>query len=58
VGNFLVGKQFDAVRVNCAVEGSPFDVFSYESKSDLFQKFIFLGDDRNMVSVCVWCDVI
>jgi guanine deaminase len=53
VGNFAVGKDFDALIVDPRAPGSPFDVFSYDSTEDVFSKFIFLGDDRNIVAVFV-----
>ncbi|XP_067839643.1 guanine deaminase [Heptranchias perlo] len=52
-GNFEVGKDFDAVLVNTSVPSSPFDVFTEDTQLDIFQKFLFLGDDRNMTEVYV-----
>ncbi len=64
IGNFEVGKEFDALIVNPMVEGacalravtvprirlggppwadSGFDVYSVDTPSSLFEKFIFLG---------------
>lgn len=63
VGNFIVGKDFDALLVDVDVE--PVDVFqiSPESGSDsvdsvrdllkLVQKFVYVGDDRNILKVFV-----
>jgi len=53
VGNFLPGKEFDASIVDPYVENGPFDVFPEDSFSDIFSKFLFLGDDRNFNSVFV-----
>jgi len=60
VGNFLPGKSFDALIINAeGVHGaaghgrSPFDVTENESPMEIFQKFIFLGDDRNIEQVFV-----
>ncbi|XP_072174401.1 guanine deaminase-like [Diadema setosum] len=57
VGNFEVGKEFDALLVNLKPPNSPLDVFQTEqysdSKEDMIQKFIFLGDDRNIQEVYV-----
>ncbi|KAF5304827.1 hypothetical protein FQR65_LT07844 [Abscondita terminalis] len=53
VGNFKVGKDFDALIVDMNVKNGnsscilPYDPF------ELLQKFIYLGDDRNIVSVFV-----
>ena len=44
VGNFEVGKQFDALLVDPGVEDSPFDVFSTDTREDIIQKFLFLGE--------------
>ncbi|XP_067670416.1 guanine deaminase-like [Haliotis asinina] len=52
-GNFQVGKDFDAIVVDPVVENSPFDVFPNDTFSDVIQKFLFLGDDRNMIDVFV-----
>lgn len=53
LGNFLPGKYFDALVVDPTSEGSPIDVFSDDKLIEIFQKFIFLGDDRNIVQVWV-----
>lgn len=52
-GNFEVGKDFDAVLVNTGVPGAPFDVFHEDTLQAIFQKFLFLGDDRNMTEIYV-----
>ncbi|GLD75340.1 uncharacterized protein AKAME5_002667400 [Lates japonicus] len=49
IGNFEVSKDFDALRVNVAAPGTPIDVFQYEEP----QRFLDLGDDRNIVEVFV-----
>ncbi|XP_067670419.1 guanine deaminase-like isoform X2 [Haliotis asinina] len=53
IGNFQVGKDFDAIVVDPLVENSPFDVFSTDTFLDIIQKFLFLGDDRNMIDIFV-----
>ncbi|KAF2075595.1 hypothetical protein CYY_003100 [Polysphondylium violaceum] len=53
IGNFLVGKEFDAQIIDPYVANGPFDVFEADSLKDIFQKFIFLGDDRNVSDVYV-----
>lgn len=53
IGNFQVGKSFDALVVNLASSFSPVDVFPGNDITELVQKFIMLGDDRNVVSVFV-----
>eukprot|EP00955_Chlamydomonas_euryale_P106989 365738-Chlamydomonas_euryale.AAC.28 len=52
VGSFEVGKEFDALLVDVNVPGGPFDIFDGDSMEDQFEKFINLGDDRNIVEVC------
>ncbi|KAJ3197919.1 hypothetical protein HDU83_000818 [Entophlyctis luteolus] len=53
VGNFLVGKEFDALVINPKVQGSPFDVHDGMTSSEVLQRFLFLGDDRNIEQVFV-----
>ncbi|KAI8843975.1 hypothetical protein BJ741DRAFT_589699 [Chytriomyces cf. hyalinus JEL632] len=53
VGNFLEGKDFDALVLNLHAEGSPVDVFEGDSTLELFQRFLFVGDDRNIEQVYV-----
>lgn len=52
-GNFEVGKDFDALRVNVAAPGGPIDLFDSEEPKILLEKFLNLGDDRNIVEVFV-----
>lgn len=51
VGNFIVGKEFDAVLVDMNVGGC--DCFGTESKHDVFDKFVHRADDRNILRVYV-----
>ncbi|PNH11926.1 Guanine deaminase [Tetrabaena socialis] len=55
IGSFEVGKEFDALLVDTAMGGTsgPFDVFADEDDLNHFEKFINLGDDRNLVEVYV-----
>eukprot|EP01034_Spumella_vulgaris_P021277 gene21277-27300_t len=53
VGNFLVGKKLDCLVVNVDIANSPIDTFEGEGPMDHFQKFLFLGDDRNVQHVFV-----
>ncbi|XP_068092499.1 guanine deaminase isoform X2 [Hyperolius riggenbachi] len=53
VGNFQVNKEFDALRINLEALNSPFEVFSDISKEEMVQRFLFLGDDRNITAVYV-----
>jgi len=53
IGNFLPGKCFDALVINPDSKDSPFDTFEMDQFSDVFQKFIFLGDDRNISAIFV-----
>ncbi|XP_040897984.1 guanine deaminase [Toxotes jaculatrix] len=52
-GNFEVGKDFDALRVNVAAPGAPIDLIQSEEPKILLEKFLNLGDDRNIVEVFV-----
>ncbi|XP_031567451.1 guanine deaminase-like [Actinia tenebrosa] len=53
IGNFIVGKQFDALLIDTGAKDSPFDVFEDDSIEDLVQKFLYIGDDRNIKKVFV-----
>ncbi|XP_054628851.1 guanine deaminase [Dunckerocampus dactyliophorus] len=53
IGNFEVGKDFDALRVNVAVPGGPIDMIQLEKPKIILEKFLNLGDDRNIVEVYV-----
>jgi guanine deaminase len=56
IGNFEVGKDFDALIVDFST-GNTFDYFdnhlSEISLEEIFEKFIYLGDDRNILDVFV-----
>ncbi|KAF9088015.1 hypothetical protein BGX29_006415 [Mortierella sp. GBA35] len=47
IGNFEVGKEFDAVLVNTAIRGSPLDIYEHDTVHTKFEKYLFVGDDRN-----------
>ena len=51
IGSFCVGKQFDALLVDTGVGGN-IDVWAKDTLEARFEKFINLGDDRNIQ--CVW----
>ncbi|RLN96654.1 hypothetical protein BBJ28_00020330 [Nothophytophthora sp. Chile5] len=57
VGNFTVGKDFDALVVDPYAANSPIDeAHDATEAADVlhtFQKFLFLGDDRNIASIFV-----
>ncbi|XP_032297138.1 guanine deaminase isoform X1 [Coturnix japonica] len=53
IGNFEVGKEFDALLINTKASDSPFDLFSTDTFEDCLQKFLYLGDDRNISEVYV-----
>ena len=52
IGSFEVGKEFDALMVD-PTGGACFDTFTGDTSADVFQKFINLGDDRNIRAVWV-----
>jgi cytosine/adenosine deaminase-related metal-dependent hydrolase len=54
LGSLQPGKLFDALLVDTGVAGSAFDVFPGDTLLQRFEKFINLGDDRNVVGV--WVD--
>ena len=43
VGNFEVGKQFDALKICTTVVNSPCDIFEKDTVLDTIQKFFYLG---------------
>ncbi|DBA75076.1 TPA: hypothetical protein ACH3X1_010409 [Trebouxia sp. C0004] len=51
-GTLEVGKAFDALRVDTR-NAAAFDVFPADTPMDIFQKFVNLGDDRNIKAVWV-----
>ncbi|KAG0328643.1 hypothetical protein BGZ99_004913 [Dissophora globulifera] len=53
IGNFNVGMEFDAILVNIAVKGSPIDVFAHDTVQTKFEKYLFVGDDRNNAKVYI-----
>ncbi|KAL3846815.1 hypothetical protein ACJMK2_017769, partial [Sinanodonta woodiana] len=53
VGNFVVGKEFDALLIDVEAVGSPLDVFKEDTLEDVVEKFMYRGDDRNIVAVFV-----
>ncbi|KAJ8978753.1 hypothetical protein NQ317_002158 [Molorchus minor] len=53
IGNFAIGKDFDALIVDMDAEGSSVDFLLHCSPRELLQKFIYYGDDKNIKSVFV-----
>ncbi|WQF78946.1 Putative metal-dependent hydrolase, composite domain superfamily, guanine deaminase [Colletotrichum destructivum] len=56
IGNFAVGKEFDAIWVTCPLDET-FGVMTVREETDnvrtLFEKFLMTGDDRNIARVYV-----
>ncbi|XP_045607153.2 guanine deaminase [Procambarus clarkii] len=53
IGNFEVGKDFDALLVDVDAPRTPLDTFSNDTAEDKVQRFLYNGDDRNIVQVFV-----
>lgn len=53
IGNFEVGKEFDALIVDMKVPSSSVDYLHACTPIELLQKFVFVGDDRNVIEVYV-----
>lgn len=54
LGNFLPGKKFDGLVVDIAAKDTPIDSNHLPSSTlTKLEKFLFLGDDRNIVKVFV-----
>ena len=48
-----MGLQFDALRIKMSGAKEETNLFGFESIRDMIQKFVFVGDDRNVVQVFV-----
>lgn len=53
IGNFIPGKSFDALVIDVQSSNSPIDTFGHETVEELMEKYLYLGDDRNVVEVYV-----
>ena len=54
VGNFIVGKEMDALVIDCAVpDGVMAPVEEDDGIQTMLEKFLMTGDDRNIVQVFV-----
>lgn len=53
VGNLIAGKQFDALIIDMSVSDGPLDDFMSYKLEEQIQRFIFSGDDRNIVAVYI-----
>ena len=60
IGNFVQGKEFDALRINLEAPNSPVDVFPTDGIEDLLQKFIYLGEwkQSQLRFDIYWCSMI
>eukprot|EP00128_Syssomonas_multiformis_P000886 Colp12_sorted_trinity150504_noHs@21336 len=53
IGNFLPGKDFDALLVDANVDNTPIDIFDEDTTEDIISKFLMVGDDRNVSEIFV-----
>ena len=53
IGNFELGKQFDALVIDLNSPDSALDNLVDYTLLERFQRFIYSGDDRNIVEVYV-----
>lgn len=53
IGNFRVGKDFDALLIDVKCDNSPIDVLTDLNLSEMVQKFLYVGDDRCIRQVYV-----
>lgn len=53
IGTLKVGMEFDAIILSADVPHSPVQIFDSDNISDIFQKLVVLGDDRNVRRVFV-----
>jgi guanine deaminase len=52
IGNFQVGKDFDALVIDASDNG-PIRLFRHDGPSEMLQKFLFMGDERSLTHVYV-----
>jgi guanine deaminase len=52
IGNFQVGKDFDALIVDPTQHGA-LELYDHDTASSTFEKFLFLADDRHIKNVFV-----
>ncbi|CAF4624437.1 unnamed protein product [Rotaria sp. Silwood1] len=48
IGSFEVGKQFDALLIDCNKENQAFDYWKEDEMNIIFEKWVNSGDDRNI----------
>ncbi|KZC07509.1 Guanine deaminase, partial [Dufourea novaeangliae] len=53
IGNFVVGKEFDALVVDTSVSGGYLNDLRQYTLEEKLQKFIYSGDDRNVAEVYI-----
>lgn len=53
IGNFVAGKEFDALIVDMDQANAEIDYLVEHTPMEILQKFIYCGDDRNIVKVYV-----
>ncbi|CAF1183883.1 unnamed protein product [Adineta ricciae] len=53
IGSFEIGKEFDALLVDCNKDDQAFDYWSEDESDIIFEKWVNAGDDRNIVGVWV-----
>lgn len=53
LGNLMPGKEFDALIIDLNAEGSLLDNFREYTLEEKLQRFIYSGDDRNVISVYI-----
>ncbi|XP_063608766.1 guanine deaminase-like [Penaeus indicus] len=53
IGNFEVGKEFDALLIDTEATGTPLDIFLEDKIEEKVEKFLYNGDDRNILQVYV-----
>lgn len=54
IGKFEIGYEFDAIHVDCNLgDSGPWDYFIDDDIETLFEKWVNLGDERNIKRVWV-----
>ncbi|UJR17185.1 hypothetical protein I4U23_004080 [Adineta vaga] len=53
IGSFEVGKEFDALLIDCNKDNQAFDYWKEDGMDIIFEKWINAGDDRNINGVWI-----
>ena len=56
IGNFVCGKEFDALIIDPEVPNSPMSMFEEDSVTDVVEKFLYTGKcQKDVEKYCAYC---